>query len=192
MERGLRWFIIGSVAIGLLSAVLSALLSETPVISLISLLKYFTIWSNIFVILYFLLMNKKLRLVAWLKGSVYVNITLTMIVFVGVLSFVYHPRGLDLVTSFMHHYVVPVAALLYLFFYESEQDISLSRFKVWIIFPVIYLSFSLIYYVWTFDAIYPFMDVRQIGVFLYLLTLLGMIIMYYALSFGLVKIVSRK
>jgi hypothetical protein len=137
-------------------------------------------------------MNKNLRLVAWLKGSVYINITLTMIVFVSLLSAVYEPTGLDLITSLMHHYIVPTAVLLYLFWFEKKDHMTRSHLKKWIVFPVLYLVFSFIYYGLTMDAIYPFMAIHEIGVLMYLFSLTVMIALYIVLSFGLVKIVSRK
>lgn len=192
MKTKLSVLIIITTAIGLLANIISSFMTDSPISTLIGLLKYFTIWSNIFILLLFI--SKQVGW-SWLdafKGGIYINITVTMVVFITMLSWMYQPVGIDIGANIMNHYITPVLALIYLFLYENKADFTLNHIKLWLVFPLYYLAFALNYSAITRVAIYPFFDFIALGMTGILVFVFAVFVSYILLSLGLVKIFSRK
>ncbi len=164
--------------------VIEALLSS----SLSHLLGYFTIQSNLAVIVVVLLGKKAPRSI---QLSVASAITVTAIVFQLFL------RGfLDLtwVTSVVTHINHGTTTILYLFwFYHMDEQVGLTRkdLAITLIYPVIYCVFAIVENRLTGRARYFFFDLENIGIrgFLLWFTLLAML---FLLAGGLLLLVDRR
>lgn len=142
--------------------------SETMFISAISVLKYFTIQSNILVILYFGLvffkgLDKSEKFRKFLSPVVS-YITLTCVVFLLFLQSVWKPTGLIFFGSVLNHYVTPTLAIAFLIIFRKEYHFQWRHFGYWLIYPLAYLVFAIIMGLTTSDWIYPFFDIPENGV----------------------------
>lgn len=193
MKRIIEWLIVGIVSIGLTSSILSSLFSDQPFISLIGLLKYFTIWSNIFVLLLFVnKLRNKTKFLKPIVGSIYINIILTMVGYIILLSRIYQPAGFDMVSNLMHHYFSPIFVIIYLILFESKRFFKKEYLFSWYIFPTNYLGFALLYSAFADKAIYPFLDFQLVGPFFVILITLFISISYFLLAILLIKLNSKK
>lgn len=192
MKKWLRVIIIFTTASGLIASIISTLMSERPILYTISLLKYFTIWSNIFLCLYMIYRPKKYKIFEKTKGGIYINITITMVVFISLLSGTWEPSGVGAYSNLMHHYISPVLAILFLVLYERDSNTTFNDAKKWLVFPLGYLVFAIFICALTGDPVYPFLDIEHLGFGVVSLIVLAIFFFYLILSFGIVKIVSRK
>ena len=192
MKKWLRYLIIFTTTTGLIGSVVSSLMSDRPLFYTVALLKYFTIWSNIFALCYMLFLPRKIGFFEKTKGGIYINISITMIVFILLLSHTWQPSGIDAYSNIMHHYVSPSLMLIYLFLYERDGNFSLVHVKMWLVFPLSYFVFSIFLYAISGNPVYPFLDIEQLGIPMVSLIISSIFIFYLVLSFIFVKIVSRK
>ncbi len=190
MKQKLILLLIVTTSIGFVTNAIVSLTSATPFVSFLSLFKYFTIWSNIFVLILFLGKQFNWSFVEQLKGGIYINITITMIVYITLLSWTYTPTGLNIISNILNHYVTPVLAIIYLFYFE-RHDFKMNDIILWMIFPIYYLAFALNFSALTNNPIYPFFDFIDVGLLGVSLFVTGVFIVYLGLSMGIVKIFSR-
>ncbi|MEC9484560.1 MAG: Pr6Pr family membrane protein [Candidatus Izemoplasma sp.] len=191
MKTKMAYLIVLTSSIGLLTNMIVSLLSESPIISFLSLFKYFTIWSNVFVLLLFLGKALNWHWIDRLKGGIYINITITMVVYITLLSWTYTPEGLYILSNIMNHYVTPLLAIGYFIQYENK-NFMIEHIALWMIFPIYYLGFALNYSALTNNPIYPFFDFINAGLLRVSLFVIAIFIIYLILSMGIVKIFSQK
>lgn len=192
MKKWLRYVIIFTTVTGLIASIISTMMSERPIVYTVSLLKYFTIWSNIFLCLYMIFRPKKYKVFEQTKGGIYINITITMVVFFIFLSGTWQPSGAGAYSNLMHHYISPMLAIVYLVLFERDSKTTFSDAKKWLVFPLAYLVFAIFICALTGNPVYPFLDIANLGFGVVSFIVLGIFIFYLLLSFGFVKIVSRK
>jgi len=160
------------------------------------LFRYFTIQSNFIVALYFGLRcttrftdNKRFEA---MLGGVAIYITITFIVFMTMLDPIYNPEGLNLVGSTFSHYIVPILVIIYMIHYRFDYNFVMKDILKWMIYPICYLGFMIVYGSITNDYLYPFFQVSKIGVVGLIIVILIMLIFFLFVSFLLVKILSKK
>jgi len=162
----------------------------------ISLLKYFTIQSNLLVGLYFVfyVSGKYTNSVFFNKlfGTVILSIVFTFIIYFSYLEWTYDSVGLDVPASILNHYITPMLVITFLILYREYYAYSYKDIMIWLIYPVIYLVFLLIFGGLTGDYIYPFFQVSNIGVFGVLISIILLVGFFLLLSFSLVKILSKR
>lgn len=167
-----------------------------PFIEGVKTFRYFTIQSNLIVALYFGLSytNKwnNSKKFDSLMGGVAIYITITFIVFMTMIDPYLTQVGLSLIGSIFLHYIVPALVIVFLIHYRYEYHFSSRDPFIWLIYPLSYLIFMLIYGKITNDYIYPFFQVDEIGVFRLIIMITIMILFFTFLSFLLVKILSKR
>jgi len=196
MKKNWGIIILISSSIGLLSNVIDALFFESgnPLVNLLLLLKYFTILSNLIVLIYFILILKGKNSIFFkgLFGGVVINITITFIMYGLFLSRIYHPTGFLAVANICNHYITPILVMSYLVHFRKTFQFTFDDAKWWFVFPFVYLIFLLTHGFVTSDFIYPFLNPGDVGV----LGVIGFVLLLFFLfgstSFLLVKIISKK
>lgn len=162
----------------------------------LALFKFFTVQSNLIVMIYFLLYLfsslKSKKFFNELFGGVVIYISTTFLVFLIFLEPLYNPEGFALAGSILNHYVTPILVLGFLYKFKNDYTFKFTSTKLWIIYPVIYLVFLFTYGLLTKNYIYPFFQISEVGFLGIITSLLGMVILFMFMSFSLVKIVSKK
>lgn len=200
-----KYFALGiaiSGTIGLLIVFLNTYFNPNPELSTsafaqsVGLLKYFTMQSNILVVTYFWILFSlgldKNESFNRLLGGVVVSITITFIVFAIMLQGTYQPVGWFKVSNLFNHYITPILAISFLLTFRNEYNFTLKDTRIWIIFPALYLVFMLIYGSITSDYLYPFFQIDEIGILMFLIAVVGLVLFFFILSILFMKIVSQK
>ncbi|MBS1512525.1 MAG: Pr6Pr family membrane protein [Bacteroidetes bacterium] len=144
-----------------------ASLAET----LIRYFSFFTILSNIFITVSFSMIAKKD--IAKEKDSFFtrpqtftaitVYMTIVGIIYNVILRFIWSPEGWDRVADEMLHVLMPILTLIFWFTFVPKLSITWKHITPWLIFPLLYLVYSLVrgsFYNW---YPYPFLNVKTLG-----------------------------
>jgi len=192
-------FVIAFIALfGVISTILATGLDNplTPWASALSTLKYFTIQSNIIVILYFALFSfGKLRdntMFIKLIGAVVVYITITFLVFAVMLQGTWNPVGLALLGSVLNHYVVPLMVISFFITYRKKYQFVKKDLLQWLVYPLVYLLFLIIHGIISNDYIYPFFEIDDYGLLYFLVAFIGIMTLFFILSFGAILLTKKK
>lgn len=136
--------------------------------SVIRFLSYFTILSNLLITIFFTIMVLKPDGKGfWHKPGTLTALAAIM-TFVGIIYHItlrpiWNPEGLDLITSEIHHTLVPLGTILFWYLYETKGVAPFSNLLKWLLYPVIYIVYVLIR--GTFSDFYPyyFLDISTNG-----------------------------
>lgn len=166
--------------------------------------RYFTMQSNLLVLLWLLLAvyynsnaEKLHSIMGSLKGAITSYITVTFIVFALILAPGYTPTGFDWFHNFIVHYFMPIGFILDYFLFETKIY-NWRWIPKWYIYPVIYLIFGIVYGIVTLDPIYPFFNfdaTEGIGWDGVTFFSIGLVIFYFVLSvfyIGITKIKNKE
>lgn len=195
MNRKLAFYISLLALIGVIFAMVGTAIDsiQYPLLSALSTLRYFTIQSNLIIFVSFLLhaflwnsTTKKL-----VGGSV-LYITITFLGFAIMLESTWDPVGISLIGSILNHYLVPIVSILYLIFFREEFKFKFEDIKQWILYPIFYLIFLLFFGLSTGDYLYPFMDIGELGVVTFIITVIVFVIILVAMSYILIKLTNKK
>jgi len=131
---------------------------------------FFTIQSNLFVILFYgnHLLSSRMKTINRLgspfsRGAMTLYISFTLIIFSSLLEPIYNPEGISLVISILLHYVTPVLVLIDWVFQERRKTYSYKFLSGWAIYPSIYAILGLLHGAITQSSYYPFFDVMEMG-----------------------------
>jgi hypothetical protein len=163
--------------------------------------KYFTIQTNLMVSVWFILAivwhNKPeslKKITGPLKGAFTLYITTTFIFFAILLQIFYRPTGFAAFSNIILHYVTPIAFIVDWVLTETKLKYKWNYLPYWTIYPLCYLLFSFIHGSLTGDYIYPFLNINQLGILGYSLSIfllvssgLGLGSMYIAINRKRVK-----
>ncbi|XFA98742.1 Pr6Pr family membrane protein [Candidatus Izemoplasma sp. B36] len=166
---------------------------SNPLLSALGTIRYFTIQSNIIVgiafLLYALLSNSKTKS---LIGASVVYITITFLGFSIMLERLWDPEGIPLIGSTFNHYIIPVLSILYILIFRNDFYFKNDEIKKWIIYPLSYLVFLIVFGLSTNDFIYPFLDLKDIGVILFIVSILVIILIFTLISYLLISITRKE
>ncbi len=197
MKRKFALTIVVLSIFGVLSTFISTAIDnpDTPLISSLLTLRYFTIQSNLIVLTYFwmlfyLKLDKNVKFNKFL-GGVTVYITITFLVFAIALQKTWHPEGIGLVGNILNHYVVPIGTLAFLGWFKKDYLFTFSDIKTWLIYPIVYLVFLVIQGLISGDYIYPFFQIDEVGVLPFIYGILGVILLFLGLSAASIFITSK-
>jgi hypothetical protein len=141
-------------------------LSET----IVRFFSFFTIQSNILVAVCFTFL--------WLKPkskwglffskpknatAITLYITIVGLVYNTILRFLWAPMGLQKVVDELLHLVIPILVLLYWVLLVPKKTLEFKNIFPWLIFPVVYLVYTLIRGAFFSFYPYPFIDVILLG-----------------------------
>ena len=198
MKKYLAASIVVVITIGLLINIVVESMTVDPVNVLkgFGLFRYYTLQSNLIVGIYFAsyLVGKwnKVELFSRFIGGVVIYVTVTFIVFALFIQPTYHPTGWNAVANILLHYLSPVLTILFISLYRKEYFFKRNDVVNWIIYPVLYLVFLVIYGSITNDYLYPFFQVENVGVIGLVIAIVLLVIFFIFLSFIFMKIVSNK
>jgi hypothetical protein len=131
---------------------------------------YFTILSNLLVAVCssFLLIPATSALGSFFKRTsvqtaVALYIFIVAVVYNVVLRWLFDFKGLQLVIDNFLHVVVPVLFVLYWCFFTPKKRLTWKDGLLWLIFPALYLVYSMIRGNMTHWYPYPFLNIDEIG-----------------------------
>jgi hypothetical protein len=131
---------------------------------------FFTILTNtiVFFCSALLLFGGKCKLNSFFKKCTTITAITVYILIVGmVFNFLLRSlidlKGHHLIVSEIFHTVVPVLFLLYWLFFVSPEKISFKVILFWLIYPIMYIIYTLFHGIMTNFYPYPFIDVTKLG-----------------------------
>ena len=143
-----------------------ASLSET----IVRFFSFFTIQTNILVAICFTCLWLKPKFKWGLFFSKATNLTaITLyILIVGlvynvILRFLWAPTGSQKIVDELLHLVIPVFVLLYWIVFVTKKELEYNTIFPWLIFPFVYLIYTLIRGAFFNFYPYPFVDVNALG-----------------------------
>ena len=92
-----------------------------------------------------------------------VYITIVGIIYNTVLRFIWVPTGWDMVANELLHLIIPVAFILFWLKFVPKQNMEWKNILPWLIYPLVYLIYTLIRGSFANWYPYPFIDVAAIG-----------------------------
>ncbi|MFV8343121.1 Pr6Pr family membrane protein [Flavobacterium sp. XS2P39] len=131
---------------------------------------FFTIQSNILVALCFTFL--------WLKPkskwglffskpknatAITLYIVIVGIVYNGILRFLWAPTGGQKVADELLHLVVPILVLVFWIAFVPKRELEFRNIVAWLIFPFVYLVYTLVRGAFFGSYPYPFIDVNLLG-----------------------------
>jgi hypothetical protein len=162
----------------------------------ISMYKYYTMQTNLFVAIWLtiaLIFNYKpdklKKIKGVIKGGITIYITITFIVFAIMLSSLYNPtETIERFTNIATHYIIPIAFLLDWVFTEKTINYKWLNLVFWIIYPILYLVLAIIHGTITGDYLYPFLDVVDLGYGYFFLSVLILLAAFIFLGILLILV----
>lgn len=137
---------------------------------IINFFSYFTVLCNLFVAisLTFSLLSPssaagKFFLKVTVQSAIAVYIFIVGLVYNLVLRNVWEPKGWQLVADNLLHVIVPLLYVLYWFIFIRRRQLKWRDMYPWLLFPALYLAYSLIRGPIANWYPYPFVDVAKFG-----------------------------
>ena len=119
-------------------------------------------------------------------GAVSIYITITFLGYAIFLEGIYDPEGIALVGTLINHYVTPLLVIGYVILFRKEYRFEKGQIKYWLVYLFVYLIFFLIYGGITNDYFYPFLDLNALGFLWFLISVTGLISVFFLLSCSLI------
>lgn len=167
----------------------------TPLLASLGLLNYFTILTNVLVAISFTLMvlEKQNRLFSYPESqtAILVYILVVGIVYSALLRSTWNPQGFQRVVDELLHTVVPLYYLIYWFVFTPKADIKYLQITRWLVYPALYLIYSLVRGAATGKFPYPFLNAASLGWGNVLLVCLVLTLFLMGLAFLFVFIGQR-
>lgn len=143
---------------------------QRSLLSAFKLLNFFTIQSNIlvFVIMLLVVLNRFSRrsqptYLVFLSGGASLWIILTGVIFHFMLSGIYKPDGIQIISNMILHYVTPTLMAIYYFGFIDKKVINMKYPLLWALYPIIYGLGCVIRGL--FDGFYPYWFFNPTGSF---------------------------
>jgi len=114
------------------------------------------------------------------------------IVYNSVLRHLWNPQGLQRIVDEILHSLVPALFLIAWFRWQPKKLLQYGNILRWLLFPLLYCVYTLIRGRLSGHYPYPFMDAGQLGLPRVLINSGFVMIMFVAISFGLVWISNRR
>jgi hypothetical protein len=95
--------------------------------------------------------------------AVAVNITIVGLIYNTLLRNLWKPEGLQLLADELLHLIIPVLYIMFWVFFVPHVKLKWTSFFQWLIYPLVYLIYILIYGNSTHWYPYPFVDVAALG-----------------------------
>jgi len=123
------------------------------------------------------------------KGAITIYILITFLGFAIMLSSLYTPTTpYGITTNIAIHYVIPIAFFVDWFFIISKIEYKFVYLPIWIIYPILYVIWSVINGKFLGSYLYPFLDPDALGLGYYFLSLGILIAVFLVLGTTLILI----
>ena len=166
-----------------------ASVSET----IVRFFSFFTIQSNIlvaicFTVLWFKPKNKLELFFLDNKNltAITMYITIVGIVYNFILRFLWIPTGMQRITDEILHLVIPILVLIYWFQFVSKKSLEYKNILPWLLFPFLYLVYTLVRGRFSNFYPYPFLDVNILGYTQVFVNSFYMLIAFFSVGFLLI------
>ena len=163
-----------------------------------NVLSYFTILSNLLVALSLtfstFLNGTKLGNffpILSVKTAIALYIFVVFVVYNIVLRGIWKPTGWQLFLDNMLHVVIPISYILYWIFFVKKQKLRWKHGFFWLIFPLIYLIYSLIRGAIVHWYPYPILDAQKLGYEQVSINIVLMLFVFLASGSALIAINNR-
>ncbi|MGI8583381.1 MAG: Pr6Pr family membrane protein [Chitinophagaceae bacterium] len=137
--------------------------------TIIRYFSYFTLLTNILVALYctHVVLTPDSRLGKYFSRSgvvtaITVYITVVGVVYNIILRYLWNPKGLEMIVDELLHLVIPILFLLYWLLFTVKGKLKWNIFS-WLIYPLAYFIWILIFGALTAFYPYPFINVTELG-----------------------------
>lgn len=144
---------------------------------------YFTIVTNFLIALAFTLpvLAPGSRAGRWWaaaspRGATTVFAVVVMVIYHLLLRSLWEPKGLQLASDYMLHYVMPLAMLVDWLAFTPRGDLRWGDAATWLVVPSLYGGWTLLHGALSGFYPYPFMDVAALGYAGVLLNMVGLLI----------------
>lgn len=138
--------------------------------TIIRFFSYFTITTNILVVLYFtsrITIFKNSSLSKLTNNGTITAITSFILVVGLIYQFIlrgtWQPTGVQRIVDELLHSVIPLFVFLYWFKFANKTDLIFKNIKIWLWYPVLYFLFINIRGYFSGFYPYPFVNVTEIG-----------------------------
>ncbi|KQY51763.1 Pr6Pr family membrane protein [Lysobacter sp. Root494] len=166
-----------------------------PVLATVRFFSYFTILSNLLVLLItatFAFMPES-GLGRWfarplVRGAVALCIGVTFAIYATILRVLWEPQGAQWWADSSLHYAVPVLYLLWWLFAVPHGVLRWSDVLRWLLFPLVYLCWVFLRGAWVNEYPYPFLDLGAVPLPDVLRNCAGVFVVFLALGAVLVAI----
>jgi hypothetical protein len=160
---------------------------------------FFTITTNtiVFFCSALLLFGGKLKANTFFRKSTTLTAITVYILIVGIvfnllLRSTLNLQGHHLIVSEIFHTVVPVLFFVFWLFFVSPEKISFKVISSWLIYPIIYIIYTLFHGLATEFYPYPFIDATQLGFEIALINGFFVLLSFVILSIILISIFRIK
>ncbi len=166
--------------------------TELPLIeAVVRFFSYFTILSNLLVAVFFAMQILKkhqpdhffLKPAAALSVTVYIIVV--GLIYQVILSKLYFPKGLNLLADNIIHGVTPVATFIFWLVFESNRKVQFRSIVFFLLYPLLYLIYTLLRGSIVHFYPYPFVDVTKLGIQQVLINSFYVMILFLVLFFAL-------
>lgn len=171
------------------------LVSEIPTYTgrVLGFFSYFTEYSNILVILWFInkaFLGERIQFLNKdsVRGAITLYICIAGIVFFFVLNSAWNQHGIEKIQSYILHGFSPIAFILDWLLLSRKGRYNYKDIGRWIIFPIVYLFGALFIGNIIGSYPYPFLDLNTITVNEFLNYLVFLVIAFIGMSFIIVSV----
>ena len=154
---------------------------------------YFTEYSNILVMLWFLnksFFNERIKFLnkESVRGALTLYIIVAGIVFFLVLNKAWNQEGIAKLQSYILHGFAPVTFILDWIVFDEKGNYKYKDIKLWIVFPIVYLFVAL--FIGKIIGVYPypFLDLNKISILEFLNYLVYLVIAFIGLALIIVTV----
>jgi hypothetical protein len=190
---GLAWFAIAAQYYVVLQNTTS-----TALVATIRFFSYFTVLTNTIVALYFTFQvigkSNALQRFFGKPGTltaITAYILVVGIVYQIILRQLWNPEGLQMISDELLHTILPLGTLLFWLLYEEKGKLQWKSIGSWLIYPLIYLLYTLIRGNISGEYPYPFVDVTELGIQKAMFNSLAVFLLFVLLSSALIWIGKR-
>ncbi|HUR66460.1 MAG TPA: Pr6Pr family membrane protein [Chitinophagaceae bacterium] len=135
----------------------------SPFATIVNFLSYFTILSNLFVAITLSVKEGSVFSGNKIRSAIAVYIVIVGLVYNLVLRKVWSPHGWQLVADNLLHVAIPLLYVVFWYFFVPKGILKWKHLLPWLIFPLLYLVYSLARGALTGWYPYPFLNADQTG-----------------------------
>lgn len=159
---------------------------------------YFTILSNLAVTA--VMLNALAGRGGWLaqpavRGAVALYIGVTGVIYAVLLAHTWNPQGLQWLADRGLHYVVPALYVAWWTWTAPHGVLGWRHLPAWLLFPLVYLVWTVLRGAWVGEYPYPFVDVASLGLSRVMLNSVGMLVLFVVAGTGLLvldRVLARR
>lgn len=152
--------------------------------TIVRFFSYFTILTNILVAICstMLLVRPAHRFFASAstQAALTLHIAVVGLVYNTILRFLWAPQGLQWAVDELLHSVVPTLYIVYWLVYAPKKPLQWKQLPAWLVYPLVYMAYTVIHGAITGFYPYPFVDVTQLGYAVAMRNAAAMLVLFLA------------